>query len=118
MCRSTAADALSAALKTADAVASAWADLCQLAERHTDQLFQHPGTAPLLSADEWTVKSLHHAQSWWAEEARSLAQPTLLSLAGFGQNDVPALSGYHFAVAGNEIVIVSPTSKTVVAIFG
>jgi len=33
-------------------------------------------------------------------------------------NDVPALSGYHFAVAGNEIVIVSPTSKTVVAIFG
>jgi hypothetical protein len=33
-------------------------------------------------------------------------------------NGVPALSGYHFAVAGNEIVIVSPTSKTVVAIFG
>jgi len=75
-----------------DGVASAWADLCQLAERHTDQLFQHPATAPLLSADEWTVKPLHHAQNWWAEEARSLAQPTLLSLAGFGQNDVPALS--------------------------
>jgi histidine ammonia-lyase len=35
---------------------------------------------------------LHHAQSWWAEESRSLAQPTLLSVAGFGQNDVPALS--------------------------
>ena len=75
-----------------DSIAAAWADLCQLAERHTDQLFQHPATAPLLSADEWTVKSLHHAQSWWAEEARSIAQPTLLSLAGFGQNDVPALS--------------------------
>ena len=75
-----------------DAIAAAWADLCQLAERHTDQLFQHPATAPLLSADEWTVKPLHHAQNWWAEEARSLAQPTLLSLAGFGQNDVPALS--------------------------
>ncbi|HVC84699.1 MAG TPA: aromatic amino acid lyase [Solirubrobacteraceae bacterium] len=75
-----------------DSVAAACADLCQLAERHTDQLFQHPVTAPLLSADEWSVKSLHHAQNWWAEEARSLAQPTLLSLAGFGQNDVPALS--------------------------
>jgi hypothetical protein len=33
-------------------------------------------------------------------------------------NDIPALTGYHFAVAGNEIVIVSPTSKKVVAIFG
>ena len=53
-----------------DSIAAAWADLCQLAERHTDQLFQHPATAPLLSADEWTVKSLHHAQNWWAEEAR------------------------------------------------
>ena len=59
-----------------------WADLCQLAERHTDQLFQHPATAPLLSADEWTIKPVHMAQNWWAEEARSLAQPTLLSLGG------------------------------------
>ncbi len=75
-----------------DCVASAWADLCQLAERHTEQLFQHPATARLLSADEWTVKPLHQAQSWWAEEARALAQPTLLSLAGFGQNDVAAPS--------------------------
>jgi hypothetical protein len=32
-------------------------------------------------------------------------------------NDIPALTGYHFAVAGNEIVVVSPTSKKVVAIF-
>jgi histidine ammonia-lyase len=75
-----------------DAVTSAWTDLCQLAERQSDQLFQHPATAPLLSADEWTVKPLHQAQTWWAEEARWLAQPTLLSLGGFGQNDVPSLS--------------------------
>ena len=75
-----------------DTVAAVWADLCQLAERHTDQLFQHPATVRLLSSDEWTVKPLHHAQNWWAEEARSLAQPTLLSLGGFGQNDVPSLS--------------------------
>jgi histidine ammonia-lyase len=28
----------------------------------------------------------------WAEEARSLAQPTLMSLGAFGQNDVPSQS--------------------------
>jgi hypothetical protein len=33
-------------------------------------------------------------------------------------SDVPALTGYHFAVAGTEIVIMSPTTKKVVAIFG
>jgi histidine ammonia-lyase len=75
-----------------DGMAFAWADLCQLAQRHTDQLFQQPPSAPLLSRDEWTVKPLHMAQTGWAEEARALAQPTLLSLGGFGQNDVPALS--------------------------
>jgi Protein of unknown function (DUF1236) len=33
-------------------------------------------------------------------------------------NDVPALAGYHFAVAGNQIVIVSPSSKKILDIFG
>ena len=33
-------------------------------------------------------------------------------------DNVPALIGYHFAVVGNEIVIVSPSSKKVVDIFG
>jgi hypothetical protein len=33
-------------------------------------------------------------------------------------NDIPALTGYHFAVVGNEIVIVSPSSKKVLDIFG
>ena len=28
----------------------------------------------------------------WAEEARAIAAPTLLSLGGFGQNDVPVLN--------------------------
>ena len=74
-----------------DGLAVAWADLCQLAERHADHLFQHPATAPLLSAEEWTIKPVHMAQNWWAEEARSLAQPTLLSLGGFGQNDIAGL---------------------------
>ena len=35
------------------------------------------------------MKPLHMVQTWWAEEARALAGPTLLSLGGFGQNDVP-----------------------------
>jgi histidine ammonia-lyase len=74
-----------------DAVAFQWADLCLLAERHTDRLFQHPDTAPLL-ASEFTYRSLHMVQDGWAEEARSLAQPSLLSLASWGQNDVPSES--------------------------
>jgi histidine ammonia-lyase len=73
-----------------DGMAFAWADLCQLAERHTDQLFQHPATAPLLAAHEFGFKPLHGVMNGWAEEARSLAQPTLLSLGAFGQNDVPS----------------------------
>jgi histidine ammonia-lyase len=73
-----------------DAVAFAQADLCQLAQRLTDHVFQNPVTAPLVGYDEWSVKPLHMVQNGWAEEARAIATPTLLSLGGFGQNDVPA----------------------------
>ena len=31
-------------------------------------------------------------QTWWAEEARAAAQPTLIPLGGFGQNDTCAPS--------------------------
>lgn len=75
-----------------DALAFAYTDLCQLAERLTEHLFQHPQVGPLLSRDEWTIKPLHMAVNGWAEEARATAQPTFISLGGFGQNDVPALS--------------------------
>src|SRR3954452_1603911 len=75
-----------------DGVGSAWADLCQLAQRLTDKLLQHPSTATLLARDEWTMKPLHMVQTGWAEEARALAGPTLLSLGGFGQNNVPSIS--------------------------
>ncbi|HUA49172.1 MAG TPA: aromatic amino acid lyase [Solirubrobacteraceae bacterium] len=75
-----------------DAVAFAQADLCQLAQRLTDHLFQSPVTARLVGYDEWSVKPLHMAQNGWAEEARATAGPTLLSLGGFGQNDVPVLN--------------------------
>jgi histidine ammonia-lyase len=58
----------------------------------TDHLFQSPVTARLVGYDEWSVKPLHMVQNGWAEEARAIATPTLLSLGGFGQNDVPAMS--------------------------
>jgi histidine ammonia-lyase len=74
-----------------DALGASWADLCQLAQRVTDKLFQHPVTAPLLARDEWTMKPLHMVQTGWAEEARAHAGATLLSLGGFGQNDVPSM---------------------------
>jgi histidine ammonia-lyase len=84
-----------------DGMAFAWADLCQLAERHTDQLFQHPATASLLAPHEFGFKPLHGVMNGWAEEARSLAQPTLMSLGAFGQNDVPsqAIPAWRKAIA-------------------
>jgi histidine ammonia-lyase len=80
------------AVAAIDGVGVAQADLCQLAQRLTDHLFQNPVTARLVGYDEWSVKPLHMVQNGWAEEARAIAAPTLLSLGGFGQNDVPALS--------------------------
>jgi histidine ammonia-lyase len=74
-----------------DGVGSVWADLCQIAQRLTDKLLQHPSTAALLARDEWTMKPLHMVQTGWAEEARAHAGATLLSLGGFGQNDVPSM---------------------------
>src|SRR3954470_22256243 len=74
-----------------DTLGSTWADLCQLAARVTDKLLQHPVTAPLLARDEWTMKPLHMVATGWAEQARAHAGATLLSLGGFGQNDVPSM---------------------------
>ena len=80
------------ATQAIDGLAVAHADLCQLAQRLTDHLFQSPVTGPLIGYDEWSVKPLHMVANGWAEEARAIAAPTLLSLGGFGQNDVPALN--------------------------
>jgi histidine ammonia-lyase len=54
-----------------------------------DKLFQHPVSAPLL-AGEWLTKPLHMAAAGYAEEARTLAQTTVLGLGAFGQNDLPS----------------------------
>jgi histidine ammonia-lyase len=74
-----------------DGVGIVWADLCQIAQRLTDKLLQHPSTAALLAREEWTMKPLHMVATGWAEEARTHAGATLLSLGGFGQNDVPSM---------------------------
>jgi len=81
----------SRAVAALDGLAFAWADLCQLAQRQADALFQLPDTAPYLRSESG-VKPLHMVQNGWAEEARAVAQPTLLSQGSFGQNDVPVLT--------------------------
>lgn len=87
-----------AATSALDSLAFSWADLCQLAQRESDKLFVHPATAPELN-DEWGLKPVHMVQTGWAEEARNLAQPSLLSLGSFGQNDVPAMSFFAWRKA-------------------
>jgi histidine ammonia-lyase len=72
-----------------DGLAHAWADVAALAQRHVDKLFRDPVSAPLLGG-EWTTKPLHMVAAGYAEEARALAQITVLSLGGFGQNDLPS----------------------------
>jgi histidine ammonia-lyase len=75
-----------------DGLGIAWANLCQIAQRLTDKLLQLPSTVQSLARDEWTMKPMHMVQTGWAEEARAQAGATLLSLGGFGQNDVPSMS--------------------------
>lgn len=81
-----------------DGLAFSWADLCQLAQRQCDKVFVHPVTADVLS-DEWGLKPVHMVQAGWAEEARALAQPSLLSGATFGQNDVASMSFFAWRKA-------------------
>jgi len=38
------------------------------------------------------VKIRYRVRTWWAEEARAAAQPTLIPLGGYGQNDTCAPS--------------------------
>jgi histidine ammonia-lyase len=72
-----------------DALACAWADLCQLAERQTVQLLGDPAT--LVDGDRF-LGLLSMVQVGFAEEARQAAQPTFLTLGGAGQNDTAALT--------------------------
>ena len=71
------------------ASAMAWADLCQLLERQTERLLTDP---TVFGEGHVPVKILYMVQTWWAEEARAAAQPTLIPLGGYGQNDTCAPS--------------------------
>jgi histidine ammonia-lyase len=72
-----------------DGLAMAWADICQLLERQTERLLTDP---TVFGESHVPVKILYMVQTWWAEEARAAAQPTLIPLGGYGQNDTCAPS--------------------------
>jgi histidine ammonia-lyase len=72
-----------------DGLAMAWADICQLLERQTERLLTDP---TVFGEGHVPVKILYMVQTWWAEEARTAAQPTLIPLGGYGQNDTCAPS--------------------------
>ena len=72
-----------------DGLSTAWADICQLLERQTERLLTDP---TVFGEGHVPVKILYMVQTWWAEEARSAAQPTLIPLGGYGQNDTCAPS--------------------------
>jgi histidine ammonia-lyase len=72
-----------------DRLAATWANLCHLAERHGERLV-HEALPP---ADlHRTLSVLLMVQAGISEEARTVAQPTFLTRAGFAQNDVTAPS--------------------------
>jgi histidine ammonia-lyase len=85
-----------------DGLSSTWADLCQLAERHTERivnegLLTRPGS-------EGYVGVLLMVIVGYAEEARLAAQPTILPRGGYPQNDVVApvfLAWQKESVAGS-----------------
>jgi histidine ammonia-lyase len=72
-----------------DGLGMAWADLCQLLERQTERLLTDP---TVFGEGHVPVKILYMVQTWWSEEARAAAQPTLIPLGGYGQNDTCAPS--------------------------
>jgi histidine ammonia-lyase len=73
-----------------DALTAALADLSQLAQRHVVGLQNNRRALPGL--DSLALGTMHMVAGGYAEEARGATVPSLLALAGFGQNDTPAPS--------------------------
>jgi histidine ammonia-lyase len=71
-----------------DSLAFALADLAQLAQHHIQRLQTSPVAHPGL--DSLALGTMQMVANGYAEEARAAAVPSLLPLAGFGQNDAPA----------------------------
>jgi histidine ammonia-lyase len=73
-----------------DRLAATWANLCQIAERHSERLVNEGGLQPLDT--HRALGGLLMVQIDYSERARAAAQPTILPKGGFGQNDVSAPS--------------------------
>ena len=79
-----------------NALAACWADLALLADRHVTKLLDGPTSHlpdNLMTAEGGYIGCLGFAAASYAEEARGLAQATLLPGSeggGFGQNDISA----------------------------
>jgi histidine ammonia-lyase len=73
-----------------DALAFALADLAQLAQHQIQRLQTSERALPGL--DSLALGTMQMVGAGYAEEARGACVPSLLPLAGFGQNDVPAPS--------------------------
>jgi histidine ammonia-lyase len=73
-----------------DGLTFALADLAQLAQHQLQRLQTSREAMPGL--DSLALGTLQMVGAGYAEEARSAAVPSLLSLSGFGHNDVPAPS--------------------------
>jgi len=71
-----------------DSLAGTWADLCQLAERHTHRLRVDPEALGGSDVKPSPVTYLPMVQVAYTEEARSYAQRTALPSGGFDQDDV------------------------------
>ena len=71
-------------------LAVAWADLCQIAERHVEKLLFAPAADGAPSSGRELVGLLMMTAVGYAEEARGAAQPVILPRGGPGQNDVSA----------------------------
>ena len=68
-----------------DDLAASWADLCQVAERQTERFLSviETGTYNVMGG-------FYMVMVGWAEDARTVAQRTLIPLGGIGQNDTAA----------------------------
>jgi histidine ammonia-lyase len=71
-------------------LAVTWADLCQLAERHVEQLVFPQREAR--SDEEEMLRLLMMVAVGYSEDARAAAQPPVLPRSGPGQNDVASPS--------------------------
>lgn len=75
------------AVVTIDQVTRTLADLCRLLQHLMHAVYEDPAFLP--ARNNLAVGSWLMVASAWSEEARSLAEPSVLPFSGIGQNDIP-----------------------------